>query len=141
MFQLLPGCNVACMRRYTVDIRKYSYAVLTIVPRDVGRYCRGQGRLRWVTTGYTARVGLVQQKHISAILLYSYTLATRDTQGCRGNTGTCSYCSCTTRTSSHTRTASNKLVIACLLGQYRNYCTRPSSCAFGPGAIIPVLPS
>ena len=63
-------------------------------------------------------------------------LATHATRGCRGNTGTCSYCSCTTRTSSHTRTASNKLVITCLLGQYRNYCTRPE-----PRAVILVLPS
>ena len=43
----------------------------------------------------------------------------------------------TTRTIPHTRTACNKLVITCQLGQYRNFLHM----AHRPGAIIPVLPS
>ena len=32
------------------------------------------------------------------------------------------------------------IFIACLRGQYRNYCTRPEDAARGPCAIISVLP-
>ena len=49
---LLPGCKVACNYRCTIDILR---------PGNTG--------LELLCTRYTARVGLVQPKDISAILL------------------------------------------------------------------------
>ena len=87
-----------------------------------------KAKVHGITSRYT-KVGLVQPKTVSTILLATCQLLAPPGDAEAIRAGTCSNCSCTTRTSphthTHTHTAFNMLVITYLLGRYRNYFTSP----------------
>ena len=62
MFQLLPGCNVARMQRYTVDIHRQGNTATRCLRSFHAMLAVTAGDSEGVTTRYTARVGLVQHK-------------------------------------------------------------------------------
>ena len=110
--------------------------MLTIVPRDVGRYCWGQGRLRWSYYSIYSRVGLVQPKDVSAI-----RLATRLLLAPPGDAGAIP---------GHAHTALALLELTCTHTHSMQQASFHMSTravpkllhtVLGPGAIIPVLSS